>query len=310
MPVIAMHGVDYSFAPPGVDAIVGAALGFVVRYLPYPGDQGKGLTVAERDELLGHGVGIGLVFESAGERHLGGYDAGVLDATLAQNALNALGVPASVPVFFACDFDAQPAQYTLIDAYQQGAAAVLGPERVGIYGSYFVVAHCNAAGTARWYWQCMAWSRGQLFIGAHLYQYTAGTPFGAGEVDFNQAFEGAEAALWMPPGRDAMTPEETAKLDRALAEIAQLKNQIWGDPDGNGAPDRDASHPYADGDMFSLSKALQDLGARFAAIEGTVNLLKPGSAAQVYADIGRLLSQAGGAITAAGNARASNTGGN
>src|SRR5260221_10834714 len=100
-----------------------------MRYAPY-GGVAKGLGVAERDDLLAHGLSIGMVFESTAGRALSGAAAGVTDAKIVQAGFAALGFPASMPCYFGVDFDASLAQQPLIDAYLDGAASILGAEQV------------------------------------------------------------------------------------------------------------------------------------------------------------------------------------
>jgi hypothetical protein len=64
---------------------------------------------------------------------------------------------------------------------------VLGPGRVGVYGSYATVAHCAAAGTAAWFWQTYAWSGGRWHPAAHLQQYRNNVALAGGTVDLTRA---------------------------------------------------------------------------------------------------------------------------
>ena len=205
-----MNGIDYSWARPGGAAIKAAGFDFVARYVPYPGDTGKGLDVAELADLRANGLGVGLVFESTANRALEGFTVGIADALTCLHAVKALGFPDSRPIYFAVDFDAQPGQYSVIDAYLQGAASVMGFSRIGVYGSYNVVKHCADYGTARWFWQAKAWSGGHHFEGRHLYQSEFGQFINGGEVDFNVAYA-ADFGQW---------PAEESMAD--LAEVIQM----------------------------------------------------------------------------------------
>jgi hypothetical protein len=254
-----MKGIDYSFARPGGAAIRADGNEFVIRYVPYPGDGGKGITADELADLRAHGLAVGLVFESVAERHLAGFAAGQADAVTSLRALTALGFPPATAVYFAVDFDAQPRHYPAIDDYQRGAASILGMERVGVYGSYAVIGHCKAAGTAMWFWQTYAWSGGQRNV-AHLYQYSNAVTLNGGAVDLNAAY-GDEQGLWMPEEEDDMAlAEEVAQLRKDLGvaqtRIAQLEVQAWGEGQ-NGIP-RDADHPYADLSMYTMDALLHE----------------------------------------------------
>ena len=67
-----IFGVDYSFGRPGAAALKAAGVKFVVRYVPYLGDGGKGLKRPEAEELHGAGIPVALVYESTAGRALAG----------------------------------------------------------------------------------------------------------------------------------------------------------------------------------------------------------------------------------------------
>lgn len=195
LPVVTQLGVDFSFGRPGGQAIVDNGCTFVLRYVPYPGDQGKGLTKAEIDEYRPLHLKIGLVFESTAGRMFDGYPAGVQDALTCQNAIVKLGLPTNMVFYFACDRDLIPDMFSYVDDYLQGAASVLGLERVGLYAEYEVIQHCHLAETATWLWQTYAWSGGQEYAYRHLYQYRNGAILNGAEVDYNEAY-GSVQGLW------------------------------------------------------------------------------------------------------------------
>lgn len=204
-----MKLVDYSWARPGGAAIKAAGYDGVMRYVPYVGDGGKGLREPELADLRGNGLGLGMVFESTAARHRDGIGAGTADGQASFAALRGLGVPDTLPVFFAVDFDAQPADFPAIDAYQRGAQSALGIDRVGIYGSYDVIEHCRQSGAARWLWQCLAWSKGRKHSARHLFQDYPGTVINGGEVDINETNGDDLGWLWLPAQEDtSMTDDE------------------------------------------------------------------------------------------------------
>lgn len=221
-----MKGIDYSFARPGGAAIKADGNDFVLRYIPYPGDQGKGLTADELADLRANGLAVGLVFESTGERHLSGFPGGQADAVVARQALTRLKFPDSTAVYFAVDFDAQPSQFGMIDDYQRGAQSILGIGRVGVYGSYAVVERCQQAGTAAWLWQTYAWSGGKRYQ-SHLYQYRNDVTLNGGAVDLVASY-GDEQGLWKVED-EHMTPEEKADFDALKRRLAQVETQLWGE---------------------------------------------------------------------------------
>ena len=181
-----IEGFDYSWGRPGAAAIVAAGGRFVVRYLTFRGDNGKGLLRPELAELRGAGLDVAVVFQNGKTQTLGGQDSGVRDARLAESALADLGMQ-NWPVYFAVDFDATPSQLDVAEQYLRGAASVLGLRRTGVYGGYATLDRASGNRTASWFWQTFAWSGGRLHPAAHLYQYAGGTVNGA-PVDRNRAY--------------------------------------------------------------------------------------------------------------------------
>ena len=181
------EGVDYSFARPGGAALRASGKSFAVRYVPYQGDQGKGLKADELADLQANGIAVGLVFESTAGRMLDGYGAGVTDATVSLASAALLGFPKDRPIYFACDTDTTADQLASVRNYLDGAASVLGRARIGVYGEYDVIDHCLGTGAATWFWQTYAWSGGRLHPMAHLYQYQNDQAINGAAVDFDRA---------------------------------------------------------------------------------------------------------------------------
>lgn len=182
---MATEGIDYSWARPGGAAIAAAGKKFAVRYLYPDGQGGKGLDASELQDLQAHGIEVPVVFESYAQRPLEGRAAGQEDARTSQAALEQVGLPTGMPVYFAVDWDANPSQQGAIDEYLRGCADILGADRVGVYGGYNVIDRCMANGTAKWFWQTYAWSGGRVREGIHIYQYQNGQNLN-GAVDFNR----------------------------------------------------------------------------------------------------------------------------
>jgi hypothetical protein len=159
-----MQGIDYAFGThPAPTTINGRGYGFVGRYMSditANDGNGKNLLPGELAGLRAAGLDIIIVEESTAGRMKGGHAAGVADAQHAKAVTAALGM-ATIPVYFACDFDAAPGDQTAINDYLDGAASVIGLERTGIYGGYYPVKRALDVGKARWAWQTSAWSGGQ-----------------------------------------------------------------------------------------------------------------------------------------------------
>jgi Domain of unknown function (DUF1906) len=186
-PMTVLEGVDYSYGRAGGAALAAAGKRFAVRYVS-TAIAGGYLTAAEAADLHAHGIGVAFVFEGAATGALAGAGQGNADGATAKAALALLGVPADRPIYFAVDFDASDAQLVAVDAYLRGAAGPLGAARVGVYGGIRTIRHCQAAGSARWYWQTYAWSAGQIAPGIHLLQYSNGQVINGASVDFDRSY--------------------------------------------------------------------------------------------------------------------------
>lgn len=179
------EGVDYSFARPNPADLAAAGKRFAVRYGGM-GSQSKFLTAAELAKLRDAGLDVVANVEGAA----GGYrwsGAGRDWAESGEAWFRGLGMPSGRPIYFSVDWDASAADFPAIDAALKASADVIGAARVGVYGSYDVIQHCRAAGTARWLWQTYAWSSGKVAPGIHLYQYRNGVALGGGDVDLTRA---------------------------------------------------------------------------------------------------------------------------
>jgi hypothetical protein len=203
-----MFGIDYAFYPhPPITAMKTAGVRFAGRYVsadPANDTNGKNLLPGECKALLAAGIDIIMVAESYAARMREGRASGVADATHADAVVKALGMP-GIPVYFACDFDATPADQTPINAYLDGAASVIGHARTGIYGGFWPLSRALDGGHAVWAWQTIAWSGGQWDPRAHIRQGLKVTVGGV-EVDMDDGRQ-ADFGQWPrpavpPPGHD------------------------------------------------------------------------------------------------------------
>lgn len=187
---VSIEGVDYSYARPSISGLKSAGKHFAVRYITPPGNGNKGISQAEFDALHKEGIEVVAVWEGAAGDMKKGHAQGVADAKAAEAGLKAIvGLNDNLPVYFGCDWDATPGDQTAINAYLDGAASVLGLDRVGIYGGYYPVKRAKDAKKATWLWQTYAWSGGQVLAGIHLYQYKNGVALANGTVDLCRALQ-------------------------------------------------------------------------------------------------------------------------
>jgi len=148
------------------------------RYLP------KALTESEHGRYAALGIHVVSVFEDGATNAQKGYEQGRADALFAQAQMVSAGKPAGRPVYFAVDYDAVPAS---VDAYFDGCRAVLGNAGTGVYGSSQVVQGQMVRGI-RFGWVTIAWSGGNRYDKAQLYQYNVDQKLGGVGVDFNRAY--------------------------------------------------------------------------------------------------------------------------
>lgn len=190
-----MKGLDYSSGRPNPKAVKKAGYGFVCRYLFAPAPGGKGITRAEASTLRTEGLGIVAIYEEYAGRALEGQAAGIIDGKTALAFAHSIDFPDSRPIYFAVDINATAGQQPLIDAYLRGAASVIGAERVGVYGSYYVVERCYADKSAQFFWQTYAWSSGKVSAHTHFLQYSNGQVVGNASVDLNESKQ-ADFGAW------------------------------------------------------------------------------------------------------------------
>lgn len=233
---------DYSGTPPRGADVAAAGFAGVIRY-SVPGNS-KSIAVTEVADMIQAGRTVTLVYEGQAGQILNGHTQGVHDAAQALRQAHNVGIDPRA-MYFACDVDAQPDQYGLIDNYLDGAATQLGAARVGIYGGRQVIDHVRSAGTARWFWQTAAWGTG-LAAGVHLYQRIGYVTVGGTQCDVNDVHQAdygqhpAPASIPAPPVKEwfQMPLDATAKteirgiVDDALAEFLaseHFKNAIVAD---------------------------------------------------------------------------------
>jgi hypothetical protein len=170
----------------------------VARYLYLPAPGGKGITKAEAEAIRAAGLGLVVVYESYAGRAKEGLAAGAADGKTALAWARSIGFPETRPIYFAVDFSPTTVELVYVDAYLKGVASVIGLARVGVYGSYAVVEHCQAIGTARWFWQTYAWSGGKVSAHTHFLQYLNGQTVAGASVDLNESRQ-FDFGAWDPP---------------------------------------------------------------------------------------------------------------
>lgn len=180
------QGIDYAWDGPSPALVAASGYSFACRYLSYD-TTGKNLTAGEAQALHAAGVDTVSNWEYAADAALGGYSQGVTDAQNAAAQHEQCGGPPDRPIYFSVDFDATEAQQAAINSYMDGVASVIGRNRAGAYGDYYVVKRLFDAGKITWGWQTYAWSGGQWDDRAQLRQVQNDITVGGASVDLNQA---------------------------------------------------------------------------------------------------------------------------
>jgi hypothetical protein len=197
------EGVDYSFSRPGGAALQAAGKTFAGRYLWHNTNGSKGLSKAEHNDLVAHGVSPFHIYEEDGKELLGGHASGVAIAQKAEAARVANGLPAGT-IDFCVDFDATPAQQAAINDALVGAASVIGHDRTGLYAGFWVVKRAFDAGVIAHGFQTYAWSGGNWDPRAAVQQYNNGQTINGASVDL------CRGVVPVAPGASAPAPSAPA----------------------------------------------------------------------------------------------------
>ena len=187
------NGGDFSWSRPDPADLKRAGWSFVVRYVSdTPGNPGKRMHRPEAVALSAAGLDVVSVFQTSKGFMAGGAAGGRREAPIAHRQAIEAGMPASRPIYFACDFDAQPDQMAAVLAFLDAARSVLGPNRVGVYGSYSVIARAQGhwatqhPGERLFCWQTRSWSAGR-WADVDLRQHTHDITVAGAQVDLDSA---------------------------------------------------------------------------------------------------------------------------
>lgn len=207
--------VDYSYSQPSPSAIVAGGYIGAMRYL---GNDSRCLTAPERDALLDHGLGIGLVWETSASRTLHGADAGREDAGAANRYADALGAP-GLPIYYACDCDVNDAQTCgpVLDYYR--AATRIGYGRpVRVYGEAGVIDLAATELGLRKGWQAagMAWSNYRHAEYAAMLQLVGYVL--ADTSDANRVLVADDEIDWLWGGDMPLSPQEWDQLRQLVRD--------------------------------------------------------------------------------------------
>jgi Domain of unknown function (DUF1906) len=244
-----VFGVDYAWGRPGVAALKRVGTAFVCRYLSHDAT-GKNLTRAESEELSGAGLWLVVVWESTAARALQGNAAGVADAKAAATQAASCGMPDDRPIYFAVDWDASSSQQGSINAYLDGAASVLGRDRVGLYAGYGPISRAFNAGKITFGWQTYGWSGSNWDARAQLQQYSNDHTINGVSCDYDRATHDDYGQWKVGESPMALTADDI--------------NKLW-NWDGIPAPDGSKTNP-----TWKPSSVLIDIDKRLMALQAAV----------------------------------------
>lgn len=281
---ITIAGVDYPWSHPGGAALKAKGIRFACRYLSH--DPSKNLSRTEADDLAAHGVSSVVVWETTANRAGAGRAAGIADAHDAVSQAADAGMPSSRPIYFAVDYDANPAT---VVPYFQGVASVLGVPRTGVYGGRRVVAYLLDHVLVHWAWQTAAWSGGQWDPRTHIRQPATTVRIGGVSCDNNTAHQ-ADYGQWTPGNVPQTTQEDDmpAADDVAKAVLdATITSRFRKDAKGKPAKISVGTYlEFLDGHYDATMKAVAGLGGQVGALAAVVAKLTAGggiTAAQIQA---------------------------
>lgn len=159
----------------------------ISRYLSDGGSTipDKLLLPDEAKSYLDAGLTLVSNWETTSDRMKGGYSAGYEDVRKAWAVHKECGGPDNAVIYYSADFDATPDDQTQINAYLEACIEYTGVQCVGVYGSYYVVQRVHEWNPHVYLWQTLAWSGGQIYTDAHLYQTGGQDNIAGNEVDID-----------------------------------------------------------------------------------------------------------------------------
>jgi hypothetical protein len=258
-----VRGVDYAWDRPRPTGLAAAGKKFACRY-GGPGSAGKQLDPAEARALRAAGLSIVANAEGAEGGLLGGFTVGAAWARSANAHFRRCGMPAGRPIYLSVDFDVTAAQWPRVANALRGAASVIGPARVGVYGGLRAVRWARRDHVARWFWQTYAWSGGVWAAGNHIEQYNNNVPLAGGTVDLNRAHP-ADYGQWKPG----------EEVDMPITDADAVK--IWTHDLHNG-PGEDPAYRV-------LNRAAADAAAAKAGVDQILAILAAGLAPEQLAAV-------------------------
>lgn len=169
-----------------MNLFIADGVSFVVRYLDE--SSWKRMTAGEAKIISNAGVRLGSVFERKGDRASVVGSQGAADGQSALRSAKAVGQPEGSTIYFAVDYEAGPADMDNIEAYLRAADQVTPGYHIGVYGSYYVIEAMFNRGVCKYFWQTIAWSRGNRSTHANIFQLDIDKPVHGIGIDHNESY--------------------------------------------------------------------------------------------------------------------------
>lgn len=283
-----IEGVDYAFPPhPNIGQLAAAGIRFACRY-GGPGTAPKHLTLSEAQALNAAGIAVVANAEGSANGLINGFAAGASWASDAEAHFRACGMPPGRPIYFSVDFDTTSGDWDELDSAMDGAASVIGRERVGVYGEYSIIEHFAANQKARWYWQTYAWSLGRWSSHNHIEQYHNGVDLAGADVDLNRAMR-SDYGQWTVGGTDVDRSDVVDIWQHYLAPGGYNMQDHLLNAETSAAQANSTTKAIL-AEVAALRHVIEQLAAAIAAGGGTVDT------AAILAGVDRLLTKQLGQI--------------
>ncbi|MBT2655200.1 LysM peptidoglycan-binding domain-containing protein [Bacillus sp. ISL-18] len=233
-----LNGVDCAtkLNRPLAAGLKSAGIQYVGRYL---GDSWKSMDKAEADAILNEGLQLVSIWETNPTNAAYFTKArGISDAQEASRYAKALVQTEGSAIYFAVDYDVEPADMDSILTYFTSVRNGIDQSfKVGVYGSYSVLTMLYDHKAVDFYWQTTSWSRGQVADFHHILQYQHNLPLAGIQVDYNEfanyAGSWSRAAASQPESSPTSTytvqPGDTlskiaARFGATVEDLVKLNN--------------------------------------------------------------------------------------
>lgn len=287
--MVTAWGVDYAWSKPRPSVLAQQGRTFACRYGGTGIDDSKMLTASELAALTAAGISVVANVEGA-PSGFKWYSGGQDWARRGVAWFKALGMPSDRPIYFSADWDVTSGDWPALKAALDGAASVIGRNRVGLYGGRYAIQKAKDTGAAAWLWQTYAWSGQptQWVSGTHLQQYRNGVTIDGADCDLDRAmtddfgqwgYKGDDMNLTDKIGSKAW-PDRT--LQDFLNDVEGLRDVLRGDQQGAKVAAYPGSSPLME--LLGTPDAVTALSAKVDALSAKVDALAQQQAQPVSQD--------------------------